>query len=132
MTHLYIIRGAPGSGKTTLAQRMKASGMVQQRFEADMFMTENGFYRYNKSRIAECHAKCFEGVTSALLMRDDVAVSNTFTRLWEMKPYLDFCAEKGIQVTVIRLEGQFENVHNVPEEKVKEMRDRIEPYGVKE
>lgn len=123
--HLYLIRGVPGSGKTTLAKTLLERGVVSLHYEADMFMVDSfGKYRFDPARLKECHARC---LYMAKLMLDDgfsVAVSNTFTRIWEMQPYM----ELGYPFTVIHCEGNYQNTHGVPPEKVAEMRARFEPY----
>lgn len=129
MTQLYIIRGAPGSGKTTLARKFLHMGLVDAYYEADQYMTDaEGNYRFDPSRLKQCHERCQKEVFSELFGGCNVAVSNTFTRLWEMQPYFDAAKELGVTVTVIKCEGNFGNVHGVPEEKVTEMRRRFEDY----
>lgn len=125
MSRLYIIRGAPGSGKTTLAQKFHEMGLVGSVFEADMFMTNSeGDYHFDPRRLKDCHKKCQDAVRLTLSRGESVAVSNTFTRLWEMEPYLGM----NYPTTVIRCEGAFGNIHGVPPEKVAEMRRRFEDY----
>lgn len=127
VAHIYIIRGVPGSGKTTLAGSMKAAGMVDYVFEADVFMVDDaGEYLFDPSRLKYCHGKCQEVTDSAISMGYNIAVSNTFTRKWEVQPYLDMAEKHGAQVTVIVCQGDYGNVHGVPEVKVSEMKRRFE------
>lgn len=82
---LTIIRGLPGSGKTTLAQQLG-----QPYFEADQFfMDATGNYSFQANRLGEAHAWCLESVKATLESGQDCTVSNTFTRRWEMQPYMD-------------------------------------------
>lgn len=128
MTHLYIIRGIPGSGKTTLAGKMMRHGMVDAYVEADMFMVDDkGDYLFNPKRLKFCHEQCQRLTDASLTTGKSVAVSNTFTRKWEMQPYLDMAKEHGATVTVIICQGDYGNVHGVPDEKVAEMKRRFEP-----
>jgi len=127
MADLYIIRGVPGSGKTTLAEKMNDSGMIDVYFEADMMMIDHdGNYKFDPSKLSFCHDQCQRAVDVALTVGHNVAVSNTFTRKWEMKPYFDMAKKHGAQVTVIVCQGDFSNVHGVPNGKVQAMRDRFE------
>ena len=127
MAHLYIIRGVPGSGKTTLAGKMAEFGMIQDYFEADMWMIDNnGDYCFNPRKLSDCHDECFLAAFKSLHDGNDVAVSNTFTRKWEMQKYIDRAKVDGHYVTVIVCQGDFQNTHGVPDEKVSEMRRRFE------
>ena len=53
-------------------------------------------------------------------------VSNTFATKRELKPYFDFADENDIPVDVYRCTGEYQNVHNVPEEVVPERENGIE------
>ncbi len=134
MAHLYIVRGLPGSGKSTFAKRLLLHKVVLATREADTFFyNEEGEYVYNPKRIREAHAWCQDQVFRLLKQVGDedsinVAVSNTFTQRWEMQPYIDFCEENGHTFTVIICEGNYGNIHGVPEETIEKMRKRWEPY----
>lgn len=127
MSNLYIIRGVPGSGKTTLAAEMEQCGMVDIFCEADTYMVNAfGEYQFNPSRLKDCHAACQRTSDSALNAGYNVAVSNTFTRKWEMQPYLDMAEKHGAKVTVIVCQGEYKNTHGVTDDKVEEMKRRFE------
>ena len=126
MAELFLIRGLPGSGKTTLAKRM-AEAMNAIHYEADMFfMRSDGQYDFRPEALRLAHEWCQSQTRAALALGADVIVSNTFTQNWEMCPYLEMGADK---VTVITCEGDYGNVHGVPESAIERMRDRWEPYG---
>lgn len=127
MTNLYIIRGVPGSGKTTLANTMFKHGMVDCVVEADMFMCDDqGNYSFNPKMLKFCHEQCQRFSDTSLKIGHNVAVSNTFTRKWEMQPYLDMAEKHSAQVTVIVCQGDYGNTHGVPDDKVAEMKRRFE------
>jgi predicted kinase len=127
MAHLYIIRGVPGSGKTTLAESMMECGMVDHYSEADRFMVDDFLqYKFDATNLRMCHELCRQDVEEFLNMGCSVAVSNTFTRKWEMQPYLDMAEKYGAKVTVIVCQGDYANVHGVPSDKVQEMKRRFE------
>ena len=50
---LFIVRGLPGSGKTTLA---KSLGSVH--FEADMYFMEGNEYKFDITKIKKAHEWC--------------------------------------------------------------------------
>jgi predicted kinase len=122
---LFIIRGIPGSGKSTFAKNL-----ATVHFEADMFfMDENGVYNFDASRLSEAHSWCRNAVKDAMKDGvDKIAVSNTFTRKWEMEPYILMAEEFGYRVFSVIVENRHggENLHSVPEEKIEEMRNRFE------
>lgn len=119
---LVLIRGVPGSGKTTMARTM--AGYAH--FEADQFFEADGLYCYVADKIKEAHAVCQANTRNALLEGKPVVVSNTFMKLWEMEPYHEMAREAGVPVRVIEATGNWPNLHGVPAEKVEFMRQRFE------
>lgn len=117
---LVLIRGLPGSGKSTMAREMVADGFTH--FEADMFFMVDGAYAYDASRIRDAHAWCQRMTRQALKEGRRVVVSNTFTRLQEMEPYRGM-SEK---IRVVEARGRWQNTHGVPEEMVRRMAQRWE------
>ncbi len=127
MTKLYIIRGIPGSGKTTLANTMFKHGMVDAHLEADMFMVgSDGGYLFNPDLLSFAHDQCQRMTNAALQVGHKVAVSNTFIRKWEMQAYIEMAENHGAPVTVLVCQGDYENIHGVPSHKVQRMRDKFE------
>ncbi len=53
---LVLIRGLPGSGKSTMAKDLATQGYLH--FEADMYFELDGHYRYDASCIREAHSWC--------------------------------------------------------------------------
>ena len=123
MPKLTLIRGLPGSGKSTMAKKM----WPFVHLEADMFFTdERGNYRFDASKIADAHGWCQHECREYLEMGADVVVSNTFTRKWEMQPYIDMATELGIPYEVVTATGKYPNVHGVDQKPIQRMRSRWE------
>lgn len=120
---LRIIRGLPGSGKTTFA---KTFGCFH--VEQDMRLIQGDEYTWTKERIPDAVRFCRLAAKLAMLEGLDVVVSNTFTRLLEMEWYLDFARYRGYDVTVYKMTGVHDSVHNVPEAAMKIMKGRWEGF----
>lgn len=122
---LYIVRGIPGSGKSTFAKQLTSNV-----FEADQyFLDTNGNYNFDFTKIKDAHKDCQDNVKSAMKSSiSKIAVSNTFTQEWEMKVYFDLAKEFGYKVFTIIVENRHggTNIHNVPEDKVESMKNRFE------
>ena len=119
---LVLIRGLPGSGKSTMAKAMHG----YCHFEADQFFMRDGEYKFDPALLKHAHDSCQKMADAALQIARDVVVSNTFTRKWEMQAYLDMAKKHGADVRIITATGNYKNVHGVPAEAIQKMRDRWE------
>lgn len=124
---VYLIRGIPGSGKTTHAKRVLHSDVV---IEDDDFFTRNGVYKFIEAKLPEAQAFALKRFSLAIADRRNrdktISVCNTFSRRWEIAPYIEACKKAGVEFSVIRMDGTFENVHDIPEYKVHNMSRSIE------
>ena len=136
MKHFYLIRGIPGSGKSTLAKTISDAfiyeGVNAEIFEADdFFVNDEGEYHFDISQLRAAHMWC-QCFTEESMVNDTpvVIVSNTFTKKWEAEPYIMMARKHGYNIQIISCQGQFNNVHGVPDYKVKEMKSRWENFSL--
>jgi predicted kinase len=126
---LYLLRGVPGSGKSTVAQNIGGT-----HFETDKYFMVDGEYKFDPTKLKQYHQMCQNEVNLAMIqnhtahLNDVIVVSNTFTQEWEMKPYFDLAKTYGYQVFSLIVENRHGglNQHGVPEDKVQIMKDRFE------
>lgn len=129
--YLFLIRGLPGSGKTTLAATMETAFFqwtTVDHFEADQFMLdEGGNYKFDPNKLAYAHAECQKLTRMALQANVHIViVSNTFVQRWEMRPYAEMAKKYDYQLVITEVRGTYKSVHNVPEATIQNMRDRWE------
>lgn len=124
---VVLIRGIPGSGKTTIAQMFVNMGFAL--VEADQYpeFWESGSYYFKPEAVAKAHEWCFEQYKSILEMSTDtgVVVANTFVNLHHMEPYISYCKERNIAYHILISDMRNLSVHRVP---VSTMRRMIENF----
>jgi predicted kinase len=123
MPIMTIVRGLPGSGKSTFA---KSLGVFH--LEADQFHMVDGKYDWKGYNIKSAHSFIKKLAGEIMNVGSDLVISNTFTQYWEFEDYIKLAHMKGYTVVVVRCTHVFGNVHNVPEDAIEKMRNRFEDY----
>lgn len=129
MKSLFLLRGLPGAGKTTLAKSIL--GDDRNHWEADMFFIHplTGDYIFEPTKLRSAHQWCQENVEADMRGGfEKIVVSNTFTQEWEMAAYYEMAAKHGYIVFSLIVENRHggENEHGVPADKLQAMKDRFE------
>lgn len=125
MKNLYIVRGLPGSGKSTLGNILAFAYC----FAADDFFDQFYEGKFVPSELHNAHSFCRANVEDSMVDNvTHIAVTNTFTEEWEMETYFDLAEKYDYTVHSIIVENRHGNksTHNVPEGTVNKMRKRFE------
>lgn len=107
---LTLVRGLPGSGKSTYARSL---GVMH--LENDMFLISHGEYKWSREAARKAHARCVMSARSFMESGADLVVSNTFVKTRDMKAYRKAAEDFGYQVEVHTCRGNYGSIHNVPE-----------------
>lgn len=123
MKKLYLVRGIPGSGKSTFAE-----SICDKVVSADDYFMDGDEYKFDASKLKHAHRYCQKKTESIMQTGNDVAVANTFTREWEMEPYYKLAEKYGYMVFSVIVENRHhgKNVHGVPDDALQKMKDRFE------
>jgi predicted kinase len=135
MRTLILLRGLPGSGKSSFATFIWDKHVV---FEADKyFYDKEGNYNFDMSKLGAAHKWCQLQVEHAMednqanpQFYPEIVVSNTSTTESELKPYLDLAAKYDYKVVSLIVEnrhgnGEETNIHGVGKETLDKMENRL-------
>jgi predicted kinase len=130
--NLLLLRGLPGSGKTTLAKAIQlASGCPIISID-DYFtdpVTGRYFFKYQENHLAykHCETRTRQALEQGYLL---VVLHHTFTLDWEMEPYFKMASDMDYSIHAVTVENYHggQNVHDIPEEHIRKMADK---YRVK-
>lgn len=137
MRRVTIMRGIPGSGKTTVCKKelefWKEQGNTTAYCSADDFhVNKDGVYKFNFKLAGNAHIYCMDKFLEALDSAvEEIFVDNTNTQVFEYTPYLQVALAKGYKVRILEVECNlsvaFERqTHGVPMEHHLRMHNRFE------
>jgi len=123
---IYIIRGVPGSGKSTFASEL-ASALGIEYYEADMWRMEDGVYVFSLEKMHWTHLMCQSAVRKQMRLGNSVIVSNTSTTEKELKPYIAMAEEYGYFVRSVVVENRMNttDIHVVPADNIKRLEKNL-------
>ena len=124
---LCIIRGLPGSGKSTYAEKLSKKFNVKH-FENDAYLMKDDKYNWTPESAKLAAKQCFFDTVSELKAGKDAIVSNVFVTKKAIDRYVNAAKQLGCQILVIRMTNDFGNIHNVPDKTLQSMKTQFEDY----
>lgn len=86
---MFVMRGFPGSGKTTLAEILAYLYPGAVICSADHFFLRNGSFHWNPKRWKDAHLACQKRAEEACQSGKVIIVDNSNIKVWEMQFYLN-------------------------------------------
>lgn len=134
MQTLYIMQGVPGSGKTTIAEKLYTA-IHADGFDCCICSTDDYFYIGDKyvftpEKLGHYHALNLKRSIEEMEHGASVILDNTNIKRWQCREYVRFAYHYNIPVVFIRVTGDFKSVHNVPYETVERMKSEMEELTV--
>ncbi|XP_021397618.2 NEDD4-binding protein 2-like 2 isoform X3 [Lonchura striata] len=133
---LVILRGLPGSGKSTLSRVLLGQSCDGIVLSTDDYFHQQYGYTYNAAQLGDAHEWNQKRAKQAMEQgKSPVIIDNTNTQAWEMKPYVEVALEKGYRVEFHEPDTWWKfdpeelekrNRHGVTCEKIAQMLERYE------
>ena len=134
---LVVMRGLPGSGKSTLSNRLVSLAGCGEVLSTDQYFYDSrGQFRFRPELLSEAHSYNQKRASEAVKERKKlIIIDNTNTFAWEMRPYIELGVNNYYTVKIIEPSTEWrlkpsilakKNSHGVPREKIQVMLDRFE------
>ena len=121
---LIILRGLPGSGKTTLAHTITKKNNGGSIISTDDFFMTNEGYIYDPKKLHEAVHSAISNAELAMVNQESlIIIDNVNSRLWEAKLYIQNAIKYGYEITIVEPDTEWKNdvhilyqknQHNIP------------------
>lgn len=128
---VYIMRGIPGSGKSTYIKTRTNDKTKEVVCSADHYFETQGKYQFDSKLLGKAHDFCKKQFLVSIERPEGVVfVDNTNTTVKEMEFYVSKCEAANIPFIIVNVHCDVEkaaarNSHNVPADKVRQMHARM-------
>jgi len=122
---LHLVRGTPGSGKSTFAKKTFRCCIL----ENDQMQIVDGKYCWSPEGTKAAISLVRRIAEQILQNGADVCICNTFTKRRFIEGFKQLAEKYNADFKVYRCTGDFGNVHNVPEETLRNMKSSFEDWN---
>lgn len=133
MKELILLRGLPGSGKSTLGEIIISDPIKHAIISADDFFTTESItgkpeYHFDRTQLQKAHEVCQKLCENLMDKHTErIVVTNTFTKENEMHPYFELAKKYKYRIHTVIVENrhQSQNIHQVPEQTIQKMKKKF-------
>jgi predicted kinase len=121
---LVLLRGLPGSGKTTLASVLSENEKYPVHSIDSYFINDKGEYNFEFDKNHLAYKSCENETRKSLERRSEkVFVDHTFTIDWELEPYFKLASEFNYNLFIVTVENYHgsKNIHDIGMEQIEKM-----------
>jgi predicted kinase len=127
MKYLILLRGLPGSGKSTVAELISENGKYSICCADDYFI-QNGKYCFDATKLGDAHSRCQRKVEFGMALRaQKIILANTSTTEKELEPYFKLAEKYDYKIISLIVENRNgnTNVHGISDEQLQKMKNRF-------
>ena len=121
---LTLIRGLPGSGKSTYAKSLNVLHL-----EDDHFCMQGGEYKWSKDTYLLNRRKLYHLATHIIQWQVDCVVASIFWQASDILEYKQLAKFQDFKFKVIKMTGNYgKDIHKVKKSHIKQMKEDWEDY----